>query len=749
MVSTFFAVGVIVGLSYLLLSDIKSRQHDSKLPQHSAPHDSGASPVNTEDLDIPTQSAGKDRVSGRLASFDTGNRTADGGVLEQQGDSYLKIQNFSQAVRRYQQAEQALGRTTNELLLKFALCEEFNSNFKAASEYYRRVLENRPAPIHRWVAMSGMSRTWMGRNNANEALVLLYELYLESARQDEMPNSLRAQINYQLGQALQEIVLAKYHFDPRKSDGVVFHTARPSVDELLELVNLPLETEAANSRRLRRRMGNPVEEQAAGKQAEEEESVEIADRISDAPDHPQISVVQRTSDSLDMITVDVDSPLVPVTELLKQLVVACEGDLLASHEAQALIAARSKSIRARNTSVGIILDSILIPLGVIWFQDEQGIHLQSLAESSELAQHYFPLAMERVYRRFLLRFPGDHRVTAALMSQAGLRFIEGDLDRASNYYQELLRQNPKEEILAKAFFNLGKVEMRLGRNESAIKYFYSAIDQSQLHELQSTAYWLVGQLYLEANQISESIKAAGRSLSLTRLDDQRRLAALTLSRGYIISNQPLSANRVLYDHRLVFEGSSLESTAAMIASLARYLGMTDKHNLNTESNRLLTTVAAISDHQFENFLDIYIASKAWLELGFRDKTIEMLTLAADSTTLTAWRRQFLFELAVQLYFSGETDRASSVFEFLAEIEEPDTWSRRSLLQLAEIYIDMRRAEECINVCEQLFAQEMVEGDKQRALQCMGRAYRQLGQHHSAAICFAGMIPVTKKETGLR
>jgi lipopolysaccharide biosynthesis regulator YciM len=230
---------------------------------------------------------------------------------------------------------------------------------------------------------------------------------------------------------------------------------------------------------------------------------------------------------------------------------------------------------------------------------------------------------------------------------------------------------------------------------------------------------------------------------LAQIDEQRRLAALTLARAYLISNQPLSANQVLFDNRDSFAGSTLESSAAVVGCLARYLGTSEQSSKTSEGNRLLSAIAMAHPNQYEHFLDIYIAARAWLELGFREKAIEMLTLAADTTNISAWRRQFLFELGVQLVFSNQQDRAMSVFEFIVTGEE-DEWLNRSLVQLGSLYAQAKRYEDTIQIGERLMKQPIDENLRLQTLQLMGKAYRELGQHHTAAICFAGMWPTNSE-----
>ncbi len=235
------------------------------------------------------------------------------------------------------------------------------------------------------------------------------------------------------------------------------------------------------------------------------------------------------------------------------------------------------------------------------------------------------------------------------------------------------------------------------------------------------------------------IKATGRALATASSDQQERLAALTMARSYLLNNQPFSANQVLFEHRQAFTDSEQQPAAAVLGSYARYVGITDKNSLSAEANRLLTAVAMASDQSYENFLDIYIAGRAYQELGFQEKAIEKLTLAAESTTIMAWKRQFLFELAVQLTIADKLDEATSVFEFLIA-GEIDQWHLKSRLQLAQVYLRGPRLQDCIDICESLLSSDLTEAEKQSTLNTMGQAYRIRGEHHSAALCFAGALP---------
>ncbi len=664
--------------------------------------------------------------------------------LRNEGDIYLVAGNFTTVALRFQKCQKISGRITSDIAIRLGLCAEFDDRPAVAAQHYRRALDKPATTNHRLLALSGISRTWIERGNRREALHILSDLFIESLGKTKMPEEIQAQINYQLGVAIQDLALKDYHYDLNRADGVSFLNTPPELAPILELLN----SNAAVGEKFQNQTSKGSSSTFQASTGDKNSSVpthqlpaSVFSSTTLTDDHPRITVLQRPNDSIDLMIVDVDSGLQPLSVITKNLTAACELELFASDQARTAIIGRSKSIHVTEASASQLLDHLLIPLQLFWYQDDRGIHLLSLDEpdSDPLVKEFWQSAMERAFRRFNVAFPGDYRQMSALLSRGNLKFIRGDLDRAANQYQELSNLNPKDEMLARLFFNIGKVEMQLGRNENSIRHFYHAVDQSYDTQFQSTGYWLVGQLSLEVGILDDAIKASGRALSLAHTDQQKRQAALTMSRAYLLSNQPFSANQVLFTHHRAFQGTELEPTAAVLGCYARFVGVTDEISRDIESHRLLAAVAMAPDNQYENFLDIYIAARAYQELGFQERAIEKLTLAADSTTIATWRRRFLFELGVQLTYAGNLEKATPIFEFLMEGDE-DQWLENSLLQLAQIYVTRQRNRDCIMICEQLWGRSLSDAAKKTTLDAMGRAYRNLGEHHSAALCFAGMIP---------
>lgn len=713
MLSTGFALGVIGGLVYLLLGFLNVAEAKRQMERR-------LSTASSEALERRT-------IYQIGEQFDDNPQVVASKLIEE-GDALLTSGNVMLAESRYLLIQKITGTLSNQISHRLAICAEQSQQPAKAARHFHRVLNASPSDIHRWIALSGISRTWIERGNRTEALQILLDLFIESMDKKEMPEEIQAQILYQLGLTLEDIALQSYHFDLTKLDGVLFQSSLPRVEELLGLID-GTSGQDANFSSVRL---TSVTQQRGTPERNEPTSVTVKTV-------PDIRVTQRPSESIELITLDIDSPIVSITELVSQIAAACEVELFGSQAAQNAILARAKSIRANNLPASMLLDSLLLPFNVIWFQNEEGLHLVMADEDRRVSNAYFPKAMERFYRKLNLSYPGDYRTSAALLSRANLKLIQGEVDLAAAHYQELLLRSSYGEFTAKLFFNIGKIEMRLGRNQQAIQQFYLTVDQTYDTQLQAIAYWLIAQLCLEVQRLPEAIKAGGRSLALSSIDQQKKLATLTVARAYLLENQPLSANQILFNQRAAFAGSTEEMSAAILGSFARLTASTDRFALNAETERLLTLLANANDDDFAHFLDIYIAAKAWQRIGFSDRAIELLKLAIESTNILTWRHQFLFELGVLLRQSGSSDDAVAVFEFLTD-SDTGIWRQHSMFHLSKLYLDRKQTKESLATSIQLLNFQLDQQQKEVVLHNMGTAYRILGKHHSAALCFAGMIP---------
>lgn len=709
LVSALYALGVLGGLSYWLLSPKPQSTPSQPLAPQAQHEQSGLNnhfdPEVTTNLQDSTAAAASNLISA--------------------GDELLAKGIFGAAAKKFMLAQKTTGVITYELALRMGICSELDNRPRNASDHYRRAIEIGRTPEQRWMAQSGLSRTLTDLGNTTDAIRLLIELFLESTQSERVPIALQTEILFQLATALESQAWPGYEPDLSKPNMVALHTTSPRIEELTELI-ANLNTTLTPDTNPSAMEGTPIVD---------DQSREISQLI-------KISVLDRATDGLDSIIVDVDTQLVPISKLLRSLTSECGMDLMINPATELALACQSKIVNVRRMPSSMVLDSLLLPQNLLWLHEENGVKVFSFDEDQQLTRRYYLAAADRFFGRFHGLFPNDYRVASALMSRGNLKQVSGDLKATAEFYQRALEAEPNEELLAKLFFNIANNELGFGHIEQSLRYFYRALDQSRDSGLQSAAYWNVGQLFLATRELREAIKATGRSLKLARTDQQKRQAALTMARAYLLSNQPLSANQVLFEHRKSFEGSQQEHTAAFLGSFSRYIGMSDEDNLRAESDRLLATLASMEHREVPTFLDSYLAANAWRVLGFRNRTIASLSLALQSEANVFWRRQFLFELAGELKLNSQSDDAIAIFEALKK-ELDDTIADSSLLSLADLYQQQKKSKECIAICQQLLARKLEEEDIERVLQIMGKSYRQLGEMHSAALCFAGMVPINR------
>ncbi len=156
-------------------------------------------------------------------------------------------------------------------------------------------------------------------------------------------------------------------------------------------------------------------------------------------EHPAITVLQRPTNSINLMVLDVASAMQPIEVLTRHLAAAGELELMASPRAQSLIRGRSKSLQAKSSPASLLLDALLMPLNLGWRQTEEQIQIFSLDEvSEEESKQFWIAAADRTLRRFNLAFPGDYRGESALLSRANFKFLQGDTESAANHYQELV-----------------------------------------------------------------------------------------------------------------------------------------------------------------------------------------------------------------------------------------------------------------------------------------------------------------------
>jgi hypothetical protein len=702
--TTLFAVGIIGGMTYLSLSgySLAGKAIDPVNSPVAAALESQTSEVDSDavapkkqiyermlfDEDLSKQNAGLQNDSLKLA------------------DRYLIAGNYALALENYHRFEKSIGSAGSSILLRQALCNEMQQLFGVAEDKYYRALTGAANECHRLLGFAGLARCLTKSGKQIEALDLLAELNLKRDQYSGVHDEARSQLAYQFAKVLESFAVGERN-DLTRPDSVAFEDSPPKPEVFLNAIDQP---------------GQPTPELRAASQQ-------------------KFEILQRPSSSMLVISASISVPLESIGVLLGQIAAHAEQKIIISQQAAAAIENRARCIELRASPLSSVLDQLLIPFDLVWYQIDSELHVIARGELDPALppnQFWFDSA-HRAYRRFELEFDDDQRRQAALLSRANLSFLQNRLDEANNTYQELSQTQPTGGILAKLFFNRAKLNLLFNRPEEANRFLYFAVDQTMNPDVQASGYCLLGANCLSQGDLETSIKVSRRGLATAINAKQKRFASLNLARAYLLKQDPYSANKTLFDNREFYEDSSVRTIASILGAYARYVGVTDDNSIRIARHRLFGAVAMIPETDYQSFADAYIAGLAFEQLGFREQAVGKLLLALAQKDVGQWRRQILFELAILQSRLGRMTEAATSLQSVIQADD-DRWNRLALEQMAKIYLSSNQPEPCIEICKKLWELKLDEPRKRTVLQLLGDAYDMKGEHYSAALCFAGMLP---------
>lgn len=640
----------------------------------------------------------------------------------QRGDRYLVAGSYALALDYYHRADPIDDKRASESLLRKAFCHESLQRFAVAGRIFRQTALDTANENHLLLATAGMARCLLAQQRSREAIEVLSDLMLKLDRYPDAPKETISELVYAFAMAVDARSLT-YDDDLLANKGVTRAKATPRPEKVLASIDAALPEH---------------------------------DRFHQSETATIFQIEQKPSTSLNVITATVVTELSPVLVTLAEVISAADLELFVSDNARSTLAKRSREVNLRSVPLSATFDRLLIPFDLVWYQTEDKVYIVKRAElrsSTQTNNDVAELAL-RNYRRFELTFPDDDRKQSSLLARANIQLIRGEFDKAGNRFQELEQSSPTGELKAKMFFNQAKLAILQKRSEDAIGLLYLAVDQTDDPDLESSGYCLLGASQIGLGQLEPSIQSSNRGLAIAVEDRQRRYAALSLARAYLLINDPFSANRVLFDNRTAFENPQTDAankdakteaatekaTAALLGSYSRFLGTGDEHNGNVARSRMLNSVSMMDDDSLQTFADCYFAAQAFGQAGFENEAIKLLMKAVGREDVGVWQRQLFYELATRYRASEQPDKAIEVLKTLADEAASDQWNRLSLHQLAEIYEQNGDAGQCIDMCRRLWKLELTAEQKRSVLQMLGSSYRVQGKNHAAALCFAGYLP---------
>ena len=648
------------------------------------------------------------------------------------GDRFSISGNCLMALQHYEKFQTLANRTDVKLRLRKAACYERIGQLRIAANEYQTVISQSPLGNHLGLAIAGLARVHITQQRANEAIQLLANHGNKIQSRNELSVGVRSQLGLQWARALENKALTS------TLDGKATAKERPSYPSgVSEDLSYPTSLAVVKIAESPEAFLALVDQKTTTTPTEQKPTPVLGEA------RLQIKVLQRPTESAESIAVSIDSTLHPLLLILSDLETKSQLKIQLSKQAKSIVSLRSGKFNIESITLGALLDQVLVSHGLVWQQQDSVIFVTSEPESEQLGSlHQFQLASAaRAFRRFELEFPEDRFRTAALMSRARLAVREGELAGAGNLYRELEQIGPKGEVLAQLFFNQAKLSLMHQQRLDAKSLLYKAVDQTLDRNLQSSSYGLLSRLHLTAGELKQAIKTGRRALVTSTTNRQKRIATLAQARAYLLSQNPFSANATLFQNsKSVKADGKHTAVASMLGAYAHSIGLSEKHkhSLLAAKIRLLTAIDAFSADPSDSFADHYIAGLAYAKNGWRKQAIQMMVLALSQPDIGQWQRQLTFELATMLKEDGQQQQATALFSQINNGE--DTWRTQALYQIAQLNFDTGKTKRCVEACRTLLKIEIDDEQEAAALHLLGLAFQRQGEHHSAALCFAGMRP---------
>ncbi len=315
----------------------------------------------------------------------------------------------------------------------------------------------------------------------------------------------------------------------------------------------------------------------------------------------------------------------------------------------------------------------------------------------------------------------------------------GDSSQAASFYAQLIREYPRSPLLAWAWFNRGKIELRAGEFEEARKSFFQVIDGSPGHELAAASRLYVGRLFLELGQPEHAVRPLIRATTQAAGEDVQTEAALLLASAYLTTGKPYPASMVLMDYRKPLMREETVDRAAFLSALARFQATTDPAQMNEEGRNLVTAITRIHVGDFFGASMIPLAGAAYRQLQLHGQMAELYRQALPRISSPPIRDQLHRELGEWYRQSGRLSEAADHFRALT-----DSTTRQTQLhgrrELASIAFDLKLDQDCLRSCRRLLTETGDDAEKLAVLDLMGRVYERRGEYSNAAMCFAGLLP---------
>jgi tetratricopeptide (TPR) repeat protein len=609
-------------------------------------------------------------------------------------------------------AAKAQGLHAARLRLRLALCHEFLGNHNLAQAEYQRVIDSQPGPSLQELALLGQARIWKQTGRAELASGILQQALIEGAC--PVSSESGSQIPHQLALLTAQFI--------RPAGPGTTNAKDPLSDAVLLEPDPQLEPRSMLA-------------------AIDVSPGHSSGRTTDVTE--ELAVIQRFSTSPEEIFLTVRTPSARAVELVRRICNKSGWEVRLTEEARLRLQERTIRPGATNLSLALMLDAILSPFELIWETRENAILIlpANQAEAEQMSRYRIVSASRAL--RFASTFSPHHPwVVASSLELGRVEAYRGDLEAGIRNIRGAIERYPRADSLAIGWFNLGKLELRSGRQERAMEAFYHAVDLLSAHTLEPVGYLYLGRLQLEQNLPREAISPLTRALVLSEGTAFESTAALQLSSAYLMLQHYQRANEILMEHRRCFKAPAAHDQAAFLGSLIRYRAATDESDRFREGATLIGTLTNLKVESCFGGHWGYLAGLAYRDVGMRSQELQ--------TFKTCLSGPYEFPLQEQLRLILLEDAPSQtplrVSGTGAGEVSHEAFHAKAVVVEAEDRFRNGSHEEALKMCRQLLQRPQVPDHLRReALRLMGRIYQSQGEHNLAVECFTGVIPAPSSQ----
>lgn len=623
----------------------------------------------------------------------------------QLGDRLMLGGNADGAYEHYQRLwSLEMDRLAPWQLVRMAIAAELSERFDLANDHYRQAIKrSAPGATVQLLALEGMARTLNKAGHRRESLALLSEMYLMYS-DAAVPELLRQEIARQLANGLQQ----QFNETPIvseliRSKRLQYHYTEPPFTYLLQL----LDTVGADQG-----LASP---------------------------HVGLEVLQQPNPMAGVVLIKAQLAGRAYLDLINEIESMTDLKFVVSDRANRELVGRLLNVQTAAMSLATFLDMALQPVDLIWQQDGASITLATRAELQEKDLATYDLdQLARLLQQVQLLYPEGPEQAVAIMHAGNNARLAGSWDSARDQYRAARKSEPNGELNAVLHFNEASLQMADGDKIEALHNSYMALDQTLQAQLQGEIHGMIADLEIEVGNMEKAVRAAS---SATRHSDDPKVvsnAVLALARAYLLQEQYDEANQALFQNKDRVLGDTPHRLASLFGSYCRYQKHVDKPGLQDEGQRLVLALAATRDQDIQNFADALIAARAFSAIGIRNRSVEQLRFALKEAPTGYWQERIRYALADTLYQASQLREAAAVINEFRKVS-PDLYPKVLNLQ-ARILLDSGNADASETICRTLLESPLTRQQQADVLGVLGNTLRSQGQHYSAALCFAGLLP---------